>query len=176
MKMTWERGIAPSHSWPWHYEGEWSASCPGFTRRERRTPQYPLDGRIGGVVVSVLATGPKVCRFELSQGNGFLRATKICSTPSFGWEVKLEVPCHEILQHVKISWSPTWTERLNFHFLRPPPTCSRDVSDGWQETREYWWLPEISLLAGNQPILGLQQRCLCWQDCQTVLRAVRSLW
>jgi hypothetical protein len=86
------------------HEGEWSASCPGFTPGERRNPpQYPLDGRIGGVVVSVLATGPKVCRFELSQGNGFLRAIQICSTPSFGWEVKLEVPCHKILQHVKIS-------------------------------------------------------------------------
>jgi hypothetical protein len=38
--------------------------------------------RLGGVVVSVLATGPKGCGFELGQGNGFLRAIKIRSTPS----------------------------------------------------------------------------------------------
>jgi hypothetical protein len=39
--------------------------------------------RFGGVVVSVLATGPKGCEFEPGQGDGFLRAIKISSTPSF---------------------------------------------------------------------------------------------
>jgi hypothetical protein len=38
--------------------------------------------RLGGVVVSVLATGPKGCGFEPGQGDGFLRAIKIRSTPS----------------------------------------------------------------------------------------------
>jgi hypothetical protein len=38
-------------------------------------------------VVSVLATGPKGHKFEPGQGDGFLRARKIRSTPSFGWEV-----------------------------------------------------------------------------------------
>jgi hypothetical protein len=33
-------------------------------------------------VVSVLATGPNGCRFEPGQGDGFLRALKIHSTPS----------------------------------------------------------------------------------------------
>jgi hypothetical protein len=37
---------------------------------------------LGGVVASVLATGPKGCGFEPSQDDGFLRATKIRSTPS----------------------------------------------------------------------------------------------
>jgi hypothetical protein len=37
--------------------------------------------RLGGVVVSVVATGPKGCGFEPSQGDVFLRAIKICSTP-----------------------------------------------------------------------------------------------
>jgi hypothetical protein len=23
---------------------------------------------------------------------------------------------------------------------------------GWQETRKYWWLPQMSLLTGNQPV------------------------
>jgi hypothetical protein len=52
-------------------------------------------------VVSVLATGPKSCGFEPGQGDGFLRVIKICSTPSFGCEVKPEVPCRKILRHVK---------------------------------------------------------------------------
>jgi hypothetical protein len=54
-----------------------------------------------GVVVSVLATGPKGHRFKPGQDDGFLMAIKICSTSSFGWEVKPKAPCHEILQHVK---------------------------------------------------------------------------
>jgi hypothetical protein len=48
---------------------------------------------LSGVVVSVLAAGPKGCGFEPDQGNGFLRAIKIYSTPSFRWEVKPEAPC-----------------------------------------------------------------------------------
>jgi hypothetical protein len=40
--------------------------------------------RLGGVVVSVLPTGPKGCGFEPGQGDGFLRAIKIRCTPSFG--------------------------------------------------------------------------------------------
>jgi hypothetical protein len=39
-------------------------------------------GRFGGVVVSVLATGPRGRGFEPGQGDGFLRAIKIRSTPS----------------------------------------------------------------------------------------------
>jgi hypothetical protein len=38
--------------------------------------------RLGGVVVSVLATGPKGCRFEPGEGDGFLRVTKSRSTTS----------------------------------------------------------------------------------------------
>jgi hypothetical protein len=41
--------------------------------------------RLGGVVVSMLVTGPK-------GRDGFLSAIKILSTPSFGGEVKPEVP------------------------------------------------------------------------------------
>jgi hypothetical protein len=52
-------------------------------------------------VVSLLTTGSKGSVFKPSRGDGFLRAIKIRSTTSFGWEVKPEVPCHKILQHVK---------------------------------------------------------------------------
>jgi hypothetical protein len=46
--------------------------------------------RLGGVVVSVLATGPKGRGFKHGRGDGFLRTIEIRSTPSFGWEVKRE--------------------------------------------------------------------------------------
>jgi hypothetical protein len=72
-----------------------------------------------GVVVSVLVTGPKGCRFKRSQGDGFLKVSEVCSTPSFRWEVKPEVPCCEILRHVKDLLKPTGTDRLNSHFLHP---------------------------------------------------------
>jgi hypothetical protein len=49
-------------------------------------------GCFGDVVVSVLATGTKGRGFKPGQGDGFLRAIKIRSTPSFGWEVKREGP------------------------------------------------------------------------------------
>jgi hypothetical protein len=43
-------------------------------------------------------------RFEGSnpaEDDGFLRAIKICSTTSFGGEVKPSASCLKILQHVK---------------------------------------------------------------------------
>jgi hypothetical protein len=39
--------------------------------------------RLDDVVISVLATGPKGCGFEPSQGDGFLRVIKIRSTHPF---------------------------------------------------------------------------------------------
>jgi hypothetical protein len=56
---------------------------------------------LGDVMVSVLAVGPKVYRFRPGRGDGFLRAIKICSMPSFGGEVKPGAPCSKILPHVK---------------------------------------------------------------------------
>jgi hypothetical protein len=52
-------------------------------------------------VVSVLTTGSKGRGFKHGQGDGFLRAIKIRSTPSFGWEVKTEVPSRKTSRHVK---------------------------------------------------------------------------
>jgi hypothetical protein len=43
-----------------------------------------MQSRLGGVVVSVLATGPKDRGFKSGRGNGFLRAIITRSTPSFG--------------------------------------------------------------------------------------------
>jgi hypothetical protein len=44
-------------------------------------PRTLRGNRLGGVMVSVPATGPKVRGFEPGQGDGFLRAIKIRSTP-----------------------------------------------------------------------------------------------
>jgi hypothetical protein len=60
-----------------------------------------IFSRLGGVMVSVLATRPKGRGIEPGQGNGLLMAIQIRSTLSFGWEVKPEVPCRKILRHVK---------------------------------------------------------------------------
>jgi hypothetical protein len=49
---------------------------------------------LGGLVVSVLATGPKVRGFKPSRGRWILSCDKIRSMPSFRGEVKLSVPCH----------------------------------------------------------------------------------
>jgi hypothetical protein len=52
-------------------------------------------------VVSVLATGPKGRGFKPGPVDGFLRAVNIRSSPTFGWEIKPEVPCRKILRHVE---------------------------------------------------------------------------
>jgi hypothetical protein len=58
--------------------------------------------RFGGVVVSVLAIGPKVRGFKPCRGDVFLRATKIRSRTSFGGEVKSVDLCKILrLRHVK---------------------------------------------------------------------------
>jgi hypothetical protein len=62
---------------------------------------FMKGSRLGGVVTSVLAAGPKGRGFEPDQGDRFLRTIKFRSTPSFGWEVKPEVTCCKILRHVK---------------------------------------------------------------------------
>jgi hypothetical protein len=51
-----------------------------------------MCGSLGGVVLSVLATGHKERGFKPGRGDGFLRTAKIRSTPSFWWEVKREGP------------------------------------------------------------------------------------
>jgi hypothetical protein len=71
-----------------------------------------MNGRLGGVTVIVLATRRKSCGFKLGQGDVFLRAIQIRSTPSFGWEVKSEAHVVRFYGMLKISRSPTGTDRL----------------------------------------------------------------
>jgi hypothetical protein len=91
-----------------------------------------------GVVVSVLATGPKGRGFKLCRGDEFLRTIKISSSPSFGWKVKPEVPCRKILRHLKIPWGISDIDRQNSHSLRPFLILTPDVSAG-RTARELWW-------------------------------------
>jgi hypothetical protein len=58
---------------------------------------------IGGLVVIVLATGPKVSK--PAENDGLLRAIKIPNTTSFAGEVKPAAPCRKILRHVKDPYS-----------------------------------------------------------------------
>jgi hypothetical protein len=55
------------------------------------------------------------------RGDEFLKAIKIRSTSSFGWEVKPKVPCREILRHVK---DPLTYERCWIRKVLIPPTRS----------------------------------------------------
>jgi hypothetical protein len=88
---------------------------------------------LGGVMVSVLATRPKVCGFEPGQGDWLLRVIKIRSTPSSRMGSKAR-RSHVVRFYgmLKNSWSPTGMDRLNSHFLRPSPVGCRDVSGDGQ--------------------------------------------
>jgi hypothetical protein len=89
-----------------------------------------MSCRLGGLVDSMTATGPKGLGFKPGQGDKFLRAIKIRSTPSFGWEVKPEVPCRKILRHVKIRWRIKDTEYAKLSLFRPILLLAPDVSAG----------------------------------------------
>jgi hypothetical protein len=102
---------------------------------------------LGGVVVSVLSTGPKGRGFKPGRGDGFLRAIKIRSTSSFGWEVKPEVPCRKILRHVKdpLRYFRYWYAKSSL--LRPFLKLASDVSAG-RTARELWWTSQELSLTG----------------------------
>jgi hypothetical protein len=63
-----------------------------YTYRNNIRFLSPFQGCLGGVVVNVLATGPKDCGFKPGQGDRFLRAIKIHSTPSFRMGSKARGP------------------------------------------------------------------------------------
>jgi hypothetical protein len=55
----------------------------------------------GGLVVIVLAIGPKVRGFKAGEGQWICKGDKIRSINFFGREVKAAVPRRKILWHVK---------------------------------------------------------------------------
>jgi hypothetical protein len=64
------------------FPGYAATSRLGYIVIRRTVRSRVTSGRLVGVVVSVLDTGPKGYGFEPGQGDGFLRAIKIRSTPS----------------------------------------------------------------------------------------------
>jgi hypothetical protein len=77
-------------------------------------------------MVTMLAIRPKVRGFKPGQGDGFIKATKICR-PSFREEVKLENPCHKILWYVKKitrKYEQKYFARPNSSFPSPVPPAS----------------------------------------------------
>jgi hypothetical protein len=81
-------------------------------------------------MVNVLVIRPKDHGFKPGQGDGFLRAIKYSSTPSFRGEVKLEAPCYKILRHVK-SHLQVWTKILcKAKFIIPSACCHMTVLVG----------------------------------------------
>jgi hypothetical protein len=74
-----------------------------------------------------------------AEGNGFLRAIKICSMPSFREKVNLSAPCCKILWHVKKTSSMNKDTRTNLSFPSPVlPALLLDDSFG-RIARELWW-------------------------------------
>jgi hypothetical protein len=129
--------------------------CAVYSRINRRAFQWrhsrddgpvstPKTYCLDGVVVSVLASGTKGRGFESGQGDGFLRAIKIHITPSFGWEVKPEVPCRKILRHVKDISKSQCDGETKFSF--PSPILLL--------------VPEMSLLTGPPDSTGGCQSAL----------------
>jgi hypothetical protein len=60
--------------WSWHNLRYYPGIClEGLRKTTRNLVQI---SHVGGVVVTVLATGPKGCGFKPGQGDGFLRAMK----------------------------------------------------------------------------------------------------
>jgi hypothetical protein len=60
----------------------------GFLSTSLQINSMGWNNRFRGVMVSVLAIGPKVHRFKHGRGDGFLMVINIRSTTSFGGELK----------------------------------------------------------------------------------------
>jgi hypothetical protein len=92
-------------------------------------------------MVSVLTLGPKIHLLNPGGGDEFLRAIKIRSTPSFGWEVKPEAPCYKILRNAKITckYKQKYFSRPNSHsFLQFLLLRSDDFArDNWLMNQEF---------------------------------------
>jgi hypothetical protein len=133
-----------------------------------------MNSRLGGVVVSVLATGPKGCGFEPGHGDGFFKGDKIRSTPFFEWEVKPEVPCRKSLRHVKdvlklhgdgqtilISFAhlPFAPEMSQMARNRTVLVAARDVSAGRKPVSTGGCNRDVSVDRTAGQHLGLPERC-----------------
>jgi hypothetical protein len=116
--------------------------------------------RLSGVVVSVLATGPKGRRFKLDWGDGFLMVIKFRSTLSFGQAIRLESPCYKILRRVIepcVAWLKCYISKIQ-RCLSPPPCV----------TARCLWCSQRALVI-ESGILELRWECTIGQKVTTVL-------
>jgi hypothetical protein len=83
-------------------------------------PHYGVA--LGGLVVSVLATGPKVRGFD-PEVDVFLRVIKIRNTTSFGGEVKPSVPCRRFTacKRTLRAWIEMFRNKFSGHFSPKSP-------------------------------------------------------
>jgi hypothetical protein len=81
--------------------------------------------RLGGVVVSVLATGPKGRGFKPDRQRCILREIKIRGTTSYGGEVNPWAPCRKVLRHVKntIRYDRDTDRQNSADIFRPVSPC-----------------------------------------------------
>jgi hypothetical protein len=93
---------------------------------------------------SVLAIRPKIHGFKPGQSHCFLRAIKISSIPSFGGEVKLEDPCHNILQHVRNHLLSMNRNTSQGHISSFPSPISPACYDASRIARKLWWMNQFS--------------------------------
>jgi hypothetical protein len=101
---------------------------------------------LGGAIVSVLVTGPRVRRgsSNTAEGDGFSGVIKTRSTPSFAREVEPSAPCREIVRYVQFpsKYEQIYFVRLNLSFHSPVlPALLLDDSAG-RTARELWWTNE----------------------------------
>jgi hypothetical protein len=95
-------------------------------------------------VISVLTIGTKSRGFKHNRDE-FLRAIKIHSTHSFGWEVKPETLCCKILKHVKIACKyehkclqgKIITPFFHSFYFLPDDSAGRTA-------RKLWWTSQFS--------------------------------
>jgi hypothetical protein len=76
-----------------------------------------------------------------AENNGFLRAIKIRSTPSFRGEVKPFAPCRKILQHVKNPFKYDMRYLVRQNLTLPSAVTSALLLDHSADitAREIWW-------------------------------------
>jgi hypothetical protein len=59
---------------------------------------------LGGLVVTMVSTGPRFACPNPDEDDGILRAIKVRIMTSFGGEIQPSVPCRKILRHAKDSY------------------------------------------------------------------------
>jgi hypothetical protein len=101
----------------------------------------------------------------------FLRPLSLSLQRCLGWQDRRTVLV--AARDVSADRKPVSTGGCQMSLLTGPPDstggCQRCLC--WQETSQYWGLPDMSLLTGPPDSTGGCQRCLCWQDRQTVMVA-----